>query len=107
MPPDADHDVLTDPPREPASPFELAARRIVARWLDAGRCDATADDLRLAAEFLRTLGVTLEPLPGCDVLVIEADGAAVMSREAAVVHALRRLAALDAQRGGRSMARAA
>jgi hypothetical protein len=109
MPIDGLHEMLSDPPREPDSPFELAARRMIDAWLTAGRVDASHDDLRLAAAFLRPLGVTLEPLPGREVrMVCERHDAVVLSREAAVVTAIRRLVAFEAERGARrAIARAA
>ena len=103
MPVDGVYEVLSDPPRPP-EPFELAARRMIDTWLDAGSVAATLDDLRLATSFLRTFGITLEPLVGCDVRVASERGtAAVMTREEAVMTAIRHLASL----GTRSIARAA
>jgi hypothetical protein len=108
MPVDAIHDLLTDRPRAVDSPFELAARRIMANWLETSCVAATADDLRLATDFLKRVGVTIEHLPGCEVrLVSERGQDAIMSREAAVMTAIRHLVALDAQRMPRPIARAA
>jgi hypothetical protein len=109
MPVHAVYDVLSDPPREAESPFELAARRMIDTWLETGSIVATPDDLRLATGFLHQFGVRLEPLPGCEVRVMsEQDGIAVVSREEAVMTAIRRLVAFEAERSaGRSIARAA
>jgi hypothetical protein len=99
MPVERVYEVLSDPPREPASPFELAARRMIDTWLQAGCVAATPDDLRLAKSFLRPFGITLEPLPGCQVRVAsERDGDAVMTREEAVMTAIRHLVSLGASR---------
>ena len=109
MPVEGVYEVLSDPPREPGSPFELAARRMIDTWLEAGCVAASPDDLRLATSFLRQFGITLEPLPGCQVRVMsERDGVAVMTREEVVMAAIRRLVTLEAQRtAGRAIARAA
>ena len=105
MPVDAIHDLLTDRPRAVESPFELAARRIMANWLETQCVMATADDLRLATDFLKRAGVTIESLPGCEVrLVSERGQDSIMSREAAVMTAIRHLVTL---RMPRPIARAA
>jgi hypothetical protein len=105
MPVEGVYEVLSDPPREPESPFELAARRMIDTWLEAGCVAASPDDLRLATSFLRQFGITLEPLPGCQVRVVsERHGGAVMTREEAVMTAIRHLASLGTNR---SVARAA
>lgn len=104
MPVHAVHEVLSERPPEPESPFELAARRMIDRWLATGSVTATADDLRLAARFLAGFGLTVEALPGREVRIgSERDGAAVVTREEAVLTAIRRLAT----RAGRAVARAA
>jgi hypothetical protein len=92
MPVHAIHDLLTDPPRPVEQGFELAARRITATWLETRRVIASADDLRLAGQFLQRFGLTIEPLSGGDVrLVSERGTGSVMSREAAILTALRSL----------------
>lgn len=94
MPVHAIHDVLTDPPRAVAQPFELAARRITATWLERGEVTASADDVRLAGQYLKAFGLTIEPLACGDVrLVSERGREQIMSREDAVLTALRSLAA--------------
>ncbi len=107
MPVDAIHDVVTDPPRAFADPFAFAARRITTTWLATRDVTASADDLRLAAEFLRRIGLTLEPLPGLLVRLVSGSCTTVMSREDAVMTAIRCVVARDAQRTVRSIARAA
>jgi len=105
MPVDAIHDLLADRPRAVDSPFELAARRIMANWLETSCVTATADDLRLATDFLKRVGVTIEHLPGCEVRLVSGRGeGATMSREAAVMTAIRHLVTL---RMPRPIARAA
>jgi hypothetical protein len=108
MPVQASYDVLMDPPRALDEPFALAARRITATWLETRDVTASADDLRLAARFLQRVGLTLEPLPGLLVrLVSERGHETIMSREAAVMTAIRCIAGLDAPRTTRPIARAA
>jgi hypothetical protein len=108
MPVHAVYDLVTIPPLAIEEPFVLAARRITATWLATRDVTASADDLRLAAQFLQRIGLTLEPLPGLLVrLVSERGRATVMSREAAVLTAIRSIVALDAQRTARAIARAA
>ena len=105
MPVDAIHDILTDRPHAVESPFELAARRIMATWLETRCVTATADDLRLAGQFLQRVGITLEALSGGEVrLVSERGQATVMTRGAVVLTAIRQLVAL---RLPRPVARAA
>lgn len=99
MPVHATYDLLTDTPRPVLSPFELAARRILATWLDTRVVVATADDVRLAAAFLERDGHRLEPVSTFEVrLVSERGRSVVMSREAAVMAAVRALVALGSPR---------
>ena len=104
MPVHTVHDVLHDPPRE-AEPFELAALRMTDTWIETGCVTATTDDLRLAISYLGRFGFTVELLPGCQVRVAsEGGGGAVMTREEAVMTAIRHLATSGTIR---SIARAA
>ena len=108
MPVHSIDDLLEDPPRPIAAGFELAARRITATWLETREVVATPDDLRLATQFLKPLGVTIEPLCGCEVRLTSQSGlATIMSREDAILTALRSLVALETRRLPRSIARAA
>lgn len=107
MPVHAIHDVVTGLPRPLDDPFALAARRITTTWLANREVVASTDDLRLAAEFLRRIGLTLEPLPGLLVRLVSGGRATVMSREDAVMTAIRCVAARDGRRTVRSIARAA
>jgi len=107
MPVHATYDLLTDPPRPVESPFELAARRIMATWLETRCVVATPDDLRLATQFLRQVGVRLEPISAFEVrLVSERGRSTVLTREAAVMTAIRSLVTFEAQRAS-AIARAA
>jgi hypothetical protein len=99
MPVQAAYDTLTDPPRVVASPFELAARRLAEAWLDSGRITVTDDDVRLAADFLKRFGITLDASSGDGVRLTSTRGdVSTVSREEAVVTAFRCLAAASGQR---------
>jgi hypothetical protein len=70
---------------------------------------ATEDDLRLAAQFLRRSGLSLEPVSPSEVRLVSQRGeSTVLTREAAVLRAVRSLAAGDeSPRPSRSIATAA
>jgi hypothetical protein len=88
-----EHDVLENPARQVRSFFELAIRRMMDGWLSSGRVKVSARDAQLARDFLQQAGCTVEDLPGARVRVVSGDGhAEEMSREQAVVAALRQLA---------------
>jgi hypothetical protein len=107
MPVQAVYDLVTQQP-VPLEPFALAARRITATWLETRDVVATGDDLRLAAGFLARIGLTVELLPGLLVRVASDRGrSTVMSREDAVMTAIRYLVTRDAHHTVRSVARAA
>jgi hypothetical protein len=108
MPVEATYDLLCDPPRPVEVLFEIAARRILTTWLDTREVVATEDDLRLAAQFLRRSGLSLEPVSPSEVRLVSQRGeATVLTREDAVLRAVRSLAALESPRPARSIARAA
>jgi hypothetical protein len=91
-----EQNVLEERPRAVQTRFELAAGRMVESWIAAGRVCVSAGDMRLAREFLETAGWTIHDAPGARVrLVSRAGRAQEMTREAAVLIALRRLAARD------------
>ncbi len=108
MPVHAIYDLLADAPSPIDDPFALAARRITSAWLDAHEVVATPDDLRLASEFLRRVGLTVEALPTGRVrLVSQAGRETVVSRETAVMTAIRRLVTQDPQHPARDIGHAA
>src|SRR5690349_4961451 len=107
MPVQALYDVVTDPPRALEDSFVLVARRITSTWLATRNVVASPDDVRLAAEFLARLGIRVEPLPDRLVRLASGSRSTVMSREAAVMTAIRCIVGSDAQRIVRSIARAA
>lgn len=102
------HDVLRNVPRPVESRFELAAVRLAETWLSAGRVTVSADDLKIAYDFLEQVGCNVRELPGVLVQVEDEDGRVEeMSREAAILVAFRRLVARGAGAGDdRSRARA-
>jgi hypothetical protein len=88
------YDVLRNTPREVETRFELAAVRLAESWLAAKRVTASADDLKIARDFLEQVGCNVRELPGVLVqLEDEAGNVEEMSREAAVLVAFRRLVA--------------
>jgi len=98
MPAVGSHDVLSQPPRPVESRFELAARRLIDTWLDQGTVRCSAEDVVLAADFLKRCGLTAEILPGLEVRLTSARGRSrITTREGTVMAALRCLVTLDAQ----------
>ncbi len=92
-------EILDSPPRPVEMRFELAALRLADDWLRTGTVRASAADLQVAREFLVHVGFRVEELPGLQVRLLYPSGEATeMSREAAVMAALRRLAAREARR---------
>jgi hypothetical protein len=88
------HDVLRNVPRPVESRFELAAVRMAENWLSARRVTASADDLRIARDFLEQVGCNVRELPGVLVQLEDEDGHVVeLSREGAILVAFRRLVA--------------
>jgi hypothetical protein len=88
------YDVLRHVPREVESRFELAVVRMAESWLAAKRVTASADDLKIARDYLEQVGCNVRELPGVLVRVEHEDGhVEEMSREAAILVALRRLVA--------------
>ena len=91
-----EHLVTEERPRPVSTRFELAVARMIDAWLAAGKVVLSESDLRLAREFLEHTGCRVEMMDGQRVR-IKSDKGRIreMSREAAVVAALRRLAALE------------
>jgi len=89
------HDVIRQgPPRAVESRFELAAVRLAERWLATGRMTVSADDMRIARDFLEQAGCNVRELPGVLVRVEDEHGhVEEMSRETALLLAFRRLVA--------------
>jgi hypothetical protein len=88
-----EHIVTEERARPVSTRFELAVGRMVERWLAAGRVQISAGDVRLAREFLEHSGCKVEELPCGSLRVSRKGHDEEMTREAAVVEALRRLAA--------------
>jgi hypothetical protein len=88
------YDVLAIVPRLVESRFELAAVRLADTWLAARRVTASADDLKIARDFLEQVGCNVRELPGVLVQFEDEDGRVQeMSREGAILAAFRRLVA--------------
>lgn len=108
MPVQATYDLLSDPPRPVEVLFEIAAHRILTTWLETREIVATEDDVRLAAQFLLRSGVSLEPVAPGEVRLVPRRGeSTIVTREGAVLAAVRSLASGDGQRPARAIARAA
>lgn len=90
-----EQDVLEHRPRLVRTRFELAARRLVECWLAGGRMRVSASDMQLATEFLEAAGWKVENVEGAYVRVARHGRAQELTREAAVMIALRRLASED------------
>jgi hypothetical protein len=72
--------------------FELAVGRMMDAWIAAGRVRVSPRDVKLAREFLEQTGWTFEETSNARVRVVNQQGRAQeMTREAAVVTAMRRL----------------
>jgi len=88
-----EHDLNGQQPHTVRTGFELAIQRMMDSWFNAGRMQVSPADVRLAREFLEHSGSKVEDAPGARVRVVNRDGhAEEMSREDAVMAALRRLA---------------
>lgn len=88
-----EHDLTEKRPVRVQSRFELAIRRMVDAWLEAGRLEVSAGDLKLAREFLEETGCRVEDAGHARLRLVSREGRAEeMSREAAVMAAFRRLA---------------
>ena len=86
-------DLLLEPPFEVCARFELAAARIADAWLAARGGRVSREDFGIARAFLERDGWKVEELPGVRVrLACHEVAPSVMTREAAVLVALRRLA---------------
>jgi hypothetical protein len=90
-------DVFFRPLRIVATPFELAARRLIDEWLAANRITVSQATLGLALDFLGRAGLAAEALADGERVRIRSERGrvVVVSREAAVVTALRCLATRD------------
>jgi hypothetical protein len=86
-------DLTAQPPRAVRTRFELAIRRMTDAWIASGRLAVSATDVQLAREFLEAAGWKIEDIAEARLRVVNRDGRAEeMSREQAVMAALRRLA---------------
>ena len=91
-----EQNVVEKRPRKVASMFELAAPRMVEAWLAAGTMRVSAADMRMAQEFLEQAGLVVQGAIGARVRIVNRQGhSREISREDAVMMALRRLALQD------------
>src|SRR5213593_980921 len=87
-----EHDLTRQPPHAVHTRFELAVQRMIDAWITAGRLEVSPADLKLAREFLEQAGLKVEDAPDARVRIVDRQGEVrEMSREGAVMAALRRL----------------
>jgi len=88
-----EHDVVEERAHQVRTRFELAVGRMMDAWLTAHRIEVSAADVKLACEFLEHTGWKVEDAPLARLRVVTHDGhEEEITREAAVLMALRRLA---------------
>ena len=88
-----EHDVTEERAHQVRTRFELAVGRMMDGWLTAHRIEVSATDVKLACEFLEHTGWKVEDAPLARLRVVTSDGhEEEITREAAVLMALRRLA---------------
>ena len=88
-----EHIVTEERAHTVSTQFELAIGRLISSWVAAGRIKISPADVRMAREFLEHDGCKVEDLPDLRVRVVSRRGhGEEMTREDAVVVALRRLA---------------
>src|SRR5438093_4847251 len=88
-----EHDLSEHQPHAVRTRFELAIQRMIDAWMAAGRLEVSPADVKLAREFLEYSGWKVEDGSEGRVRIVDSDGQAEeLSREDAVMAALRRLA---------------
>ena len=88
-----EHDLTEKVPHRVQTRFELAIRRMVDSWLEAGRMEVSAGDVKLAREFLEHSGCRVEDAAEARLRVFNRAGRAQeMTRQEAVMAAFRGLA---------------
>jgi hypothetical protein len=88
-----EEDLTAKQPHPVRTRFELAIGRMMDAWLIAGRVQVSADDVKLAREFLELSGWRVEEAGHANLRLVHRDGRSEeVTREAAVMTALRRLA---------------
>jgi hypothetical protein len=87
-----DQDVTKDRPRTIRGRFELVAARIADAWINSGELKVSIGDLRLAEEFLEQTGYQVQEVPGLLIRLTRDGQCEEVTREKAVLLAMRRLA---------------
>jgi hypothetical protein len=90
-----DQDVIENPPRRVQAQFELIASRIADAWISSGKLEVSVADLRLAREFLEQTGYQVQEVPGLLIRLTRDGQTEEVTREKAVLLAMRRLATRD------------
>jgi len=70
-----EHNLTEKVPHRVQTRFELAIRRMVDAWLEAGRMEVSAGDVKLAREFLEHSGCRVEDAADARLLQALAEGA--------------------------------
>lgn len=88
-----DQDVTKNRPKPVQARFQLAAARLADAWAASGSVTVSADDMALAADYLRHVGWQVRHVEGLLVRLTDRDGRTEdVTREQAVLRALRELA---------------
>jgi hypothetical protein len=88
-----EHDLTQDRPHTVYTRFELGVQRMIDAWMAAGRLEVSPADVQLAREFLEKAGCKVEITSQARIRIVNREGQVEeMSREDAVMAALRRLA---------------
>jgi hypothetical protein len=90
-----DQDVIDNPPRRIRARFELIASRIADAWISSGKLEVSVSDLRLAQEFLEQTGYQVQEVPGLLIRLTRDGQSEEVTREKAILLAMRRLATLE------------
>lgn len=88
-----DQNLTKNPPKAVTARFQLAAARLADAWAASGQMTVTADDMALAADYLKHVGWQVLLVEGLIVRLTDRDGhTEEVTREQAVLRALRELA---------------
>ncbi|MGH7895025.1 MAG: hypothetical protein ACREQL_10165 [Candidatus Binatia bacterium] len=89
-----EHNIIDENrPRTIATQFELFAARLMESWIVAGHVQVSSGDLKMAADFLRQAGWSVEETAGLMVQLRGRDGhTCELTREDTILLAVRTLA---------------
>lgn len=88
-----DQNLTKQRPTTVTARFQLAAARLADAWAAAGEVTVNADDMALAADYLRHVGWQVKQVEGLIIRLTDREGHTEdVTREQAVLRALRELA---------------